>query len=93
MLRQLVLTQLTRKIAELPVLLCAADQGEATFADCAAALDALACRYAATNLKRHPGERLSAAVDRSGRPRGPRFPGRAPPMLADPGSALSSNER
>ena len=51
---------------------CAADQGEATFADYAAALiacadpdDALACHYAATRPKRHPGERLSAAVDRA----------------------------
>ena len=52
--RQLVegpfLTQLTRKIAELPALRCASDRGEATFADYAAALiacadpdDALAC--------------------------------------------------
>ena len=76
LLRQLVegpvLTQLTRKIAELPALRCAADRGEATFADYAAALiacadpdDALACHYAATHPKRHPGERLSAAVDRA----------------------------
>ena len=76
LLRQLVegpvLTQLTRKIAELPALRCTADRGEATFADYAAALiacadpdDALACHYAATHPKRHPGERLSAAVDRA----------------------------
>ena len=76
MLRQLVegpvLTQLTRKIAELPAIRCAADRGEPTFADYAAAFiacadpdDALACHYAATRPKRHPGERLSAAVDRA----------------------------
>ena len=76
MLRQLVegpvFTQLTSKIAKFPALRCAADRGEATFADYAAALiacadpdDALACHYAATHPKRHPGERLSAAVDRA----------------------------
>ena len=47
-------------------------RGEATFADYAATLiacadpdDALACHDAATHPKRHPGERLSAAVDRA----------------------------
>ncbi len=75
-LRQLVegpvLTQLTRKIAELPELRRAAEQGEATFDDYAAALiacsdpdDALACHYAATHPKRHAGEKLSDAVDRA----------------------------
>ena len=44
MLRQLVeVTQLTRKIAELPALRCAANRGEATSADYAAALIMIAC--------------------------------------------------
>ena len=75
-LRQLVegpvLNQLTRKIEELPDLRRAADQGEATFDDYAAALiacsdpdDALACHYAATHPRRQPNEKLSDAVDRA----------------------------
>ena len=75
-LRQLVegpvLTQLTRKIAELPELRRAAEQGAATFDDYAAALiacsdpdDALACHYAASHPSRHSGEKLSDAVARA----------------------------
>ena len=72
-LRQLVegpvLNQLTCKIEELPDLCRAAEQGEATFDDYAAALiacsdpdDALACHYAATHPRRQPSEKLSDAV-------------------------------
>ena len=75
-LRQLVegpiLNQLTRKIEELPELRRAADQGEATFDEYAAALiacsdpdDALACHYAASHPRRNPGEKLSDAVSRA----------------------------
>ena len=75
-LRQLVegpvLNQLTCKIEELPDLRRAAEQGEATFDDYAAALiacsdpdDALACHYAATHPRRHPSEKLSDAVARA----------------------------